>query len=79
MPVLLEKEYKCYLNHLDEFVRHHCHKFVLIKDDQIIDFFPTYEDALKSGLKQFGNVAFFIKEVQKKEERLFFHQRIQPS
>jgi hypothetical protein len=76
MSVILNKEYKTYLAHLDEFISRHLNQFVLIKDDRIIDFFNSYEQALKAGLKDFGNVAFFIKEVRKDEEVHFFHQRI---
>ena len=76
MSVLLEKEYKVYLSHLDEFIPSHQNQFVLIKGSKIVDFYNTYEEALKAGLKNFGNVPFFIKIVQKSEEVHFFHQGI---
>ena len=67
MSDLLEKEYKIYLTRLDEFIPRHLHKFVLIKDDNIVNFFASYDQALKAGLDHFGNVAFLIKEVKKEE------------
>ncbi|OGX26523.1 MAG: hypothetical protein A3D10_01420 [Omnitrophica WOR_2 bacterium RIFCSPHIGHO2_02_FULL_48_11] len=76
MSVVLEKEYKFYLKHLDEFTADHLNQFVLIKDKEIVGFYASYEAALTSGLKQFGNVPFFIKEVRESEEVHFFHQRI---
>ena len=76
MSVVLEKEYKVYLKHLGEFTADHLDQFVLIKDKAIVGFYGSYEEALTSGLKQFGNVPFFIKEVREKEEVHFFHQRI---
>lgn len=74
MSAHLEKEYKIYLTHLDEFVLHHCNKYVLIKDDRVVDFFCSYKQALKAGLKNFGNVPFFVKEIRKKEEASFSSQ-----
>ena len=68
MPALLEKEYKVYLGRRQAFIRHHCNKFVLIKGQRVVNFFPSYEEALKAGLKSFGNKCFFIKECCKKEE-----------
>ena len=74
MSAVLEKEYKTYLKHLNEFVSDHLNQFVLIKDKAIIGFYGSYKEALTSGLKNFGNVPFFIKEVQQSEEVHFFHQ-----
>ena len=74
MATHLEKEYKVYLANLNEFAVHHCDKYVLIKDGQVVDFFCSYKQALKTGLKNFGNVPFFIKEIRKKEETPFSSQ-----
>ena len=74
MRVLLEKEYKVYLDHLDEFLPHHLNRYVLIKDHEVVGFYDSYEQALKAGLKNFGNVPFFIKMVSKAEEVHFFQQ-----
>ena len=74
MPALLEKDYSVYLENLDEFLQDHQGEFVLIRKRKVVNFFPTYEKALKYGLKHFGNVAFFIKVVQKEEEVCMFYQ-----
>ena len=76
MPALLEKEYKFYLHHLDEFIGQHLHQFVLIKKDKVVGFYDSYAEALRAGLKDFGNVPFFIKEIEQQEEVHFFHQGI---
>ena len=68
MTTILKKEYKCYLTHLQKFTAEHLHQFVLIKGDRVAGFYTSYSDALKAGLSDFGNVAFFIKEVELKEE-----------
>ena len=76
MSVILEKEYKFYLQHLPEFLVDHLDQFVLIQRNQIEGFYNTYEDALRAGLKVFGDVPFFIKVIKESEEVHFFHQGI---
>ena len=73
MPAL-QQEYSFFLSHLNEFLPKHTNEFVLIKGEKIVNFFKSYEDALKEGLSRFGNVPFFIKIVKKEEEVHFFHQ-----
>jgi hypothetical protein len=70
--ILLEKEYKVYCDHLDQFLSHHRNKYVLIKDQKVIGFYGSYEGALKSGLEKFGNVPFFLKMVCETEKEVNF-------
>lgn len=77
MRPILEKEYKCYLDHLGQFLPHHCNQYVLIKDQEVVGFYPSYEEALKSGLEKFGNVPFFLRMVREAEEEVhFFRQSV---
>ncbi len=69
---LLEKEYKYYLCHREEFCTENLHRFVLIKSDKVVGFYGTYAEALRSGVKGFGNVPFFIKEVEREEAVVSF-------
>ncbi len=74
MSIVLEQEYKFFLSHLEEFSKSHLNEFVLIKGDQLLGFFNSYEKALRDGLARFGtNIPFFIKEVKKEEEIHYFH------
>lgn len=43
-------------------------RHVLIKDNQIIDTFSSYDDALSEGYKLFGNTPFLVKEIREVEE-----------
>ncbi len=76
MPVKLEKEYSVYRAHRNELLKNHCHKYVLIKRNRIVDCFPTYEEALSYGLEHFGNVPFFIKMIEKEEEVCTSYRRL---
>ena len=73
MSVALEQEYKFFLSHLEEFSKTHLNEFVLIKGEEVVNFFASYEKALREGLARFGNVPFFIKEIQKEEEVHYFY------
>ena len=70
----LQQEYNFFVSHLDDFLLRHLDQFVLIKGENVVDFFNSYEEALGAGLTRFGNVPFFIKVVKKEEEVHFFHQ-----
>jgi len=49
-------------------------KFVVIKGEEVFDVFNTYEDALKQGLKKYGNVPFLVKEIAAFDQvNFFFH------
>ena len=55
----------------------HLGKFVVIKNEEIFDVFLTYEDALRQGLKRYGNVPFLIKEITEFERINFFYHGIE--
>ena len=75
MAIALEQEYKYFLSHLQTFSKKHLNEFVVIKRDQVIGFFESYEKALEEGLSKFGaTTPFFIEEVTKEEKVIhFFH------
>lgn len=49
-------------------------KFVVIKGNEMFDYFSSHEDALRQGLRKYGDVPFLIKQVQQYEQVFhFFH------
>jgi hypothetical protein len=58
----LEKELETYKKHLPE-LKSHEGKFVLIQGENVVDFFTSYDDALKEGYKRFGLTPFMVKQV----------------
>jgi len=73
MAIALEREYKLFKEHRAELLTKGEGKFVLIKGETVIDIFASYEDALKEGLKRFGDVPFLIQEIQREEDVNFFY------
>jgi hypothetical protein len=66
----LEKELATYRAKLEE-LKAHEGKFVLIKGEDVIDFFETYEDAIKGGYQRFNLEPFFVKRIQAVEQVQF--------
>lgn len=74
--MVLEKEYEIYKKNKEKLLVENIGKFVLIKDMRIVDIYVSYEDALKSGLKEFGNIPFLIKKIEREEEVNFFYHGV---
>jgi hypothetical protein len=58
----LEHELKTYESNVALWTDH-AGKFVLIHEDEIVDFFAAYEDALKAGYQKFGLEPFLVKQI----------------
>ena len=73
----LEKELATYHTKLAE-MKGHEGKFVLIHGDAVIDYFSTYEDAIKGGYQRFQLQPFLVKRVMTSEPVLFISRSIVP-
>ncbi len=68
----LEKELETYANKLPEMLAAEGEgKFALIKGDQLLDVFGTYEDAIKEGYAKFGLDPFLVKQIHTIEQVQF--------
>jgi len=63
MTDLLKLELETYNAHRAELVGQSPGKYVLIKDDKVVDVFDTKMDAIRQGYERFGNVPFLVKHV----------------
>jgi hypothetical protein len=63
MTEMLSKELETYEANKSELIGKSKGKYVLIKDDQVIDVFDTKSDAIRQGYERFGNVPFFVKQI----------------
>lgn len=73
----LEKELATYRAKLPE-LKAHEGKFALIRGEEIVDFFSTYEDAVKAGYQRFKLEQFLVKRVLSTEPVLFITRNIVP-
>jgi hypothetical protein len=60
---VLELELKTFEEKRLTLLAEHEGKFVLIKGDQIIGTFESQQDAIAVGYREFGNVAFLVKQI----------------
>jgi hypothetical protein len=74
----LEKELQTYKDKLAE-MRAHEGKYVLIQGDSIVDYFATYEDAIKAGYQKFGLASFMVKQIQSSAQVQFISRLFDPS
>jgi hypothetical protein len=74
----LEKEIATYQAKLPE-MKQHEGKFALIQGDTVVDFFSTYEDAIKAGYQKFKLEPFLVKRVLTSEPILFITRSIIPT
>lgn len=73
----LEKELETYKNKLPE-LKQHEGKFVLIKGEDVVDTFATYEDAIKEGYQKFGLEPFLVKQIQSIEQVQVISRSVSP-
>jgi len=60
---MLKKELQTYEVKKSELIGKSKGKFVLIKDNQVVDVFDTKIDGIRQGYERFGNVPFLVKEI----------------
>lgn len=73
----LEKELETYRKRLSEWTSHEG-KFVLIHSGDVVDFFSTYEDAIKSGYQKFKLEPFLVKRRHANEPVFFISRNVVP-
>ena len=74
----LEQELATYQLKLPE-LKQHEGKFALIHANDVVDFFSTYEDAIKAGYQQFQLAPFLVKRVLTTEPVLYITRNILPT
>jgi hypothetical protein len=62
----LEQELDTYRAKLPDWAEHEG-KFVLIRGADVVDFYSSYEDAIKVGYAKFGLEPFLVKQVSRME------------
>ena len=61
----IEKNFETISSKMDEYMALHANKFALMRDGEVIEFYATWEDAYKTGLKFFSDGLFSVQEVTK--------------
>ena len=72
MTAMLDREFQTFQENESNLVKNHKGKFVLIKDDKIIDIFDNDLDAVKQGNELFKDSHFLVNEITDEEFRIRF-------
>ncbi len=68
----LAKEIDCYALHKNEWLKEHRGQYVVVKDNTVLDFFPTFEAAYRAGADTWGiNTDFLVKQIVEHEPVFF--------
>lgn len=73
---ILKTEEETYLKNKIDLLATKAGRFVLIKGEQIVDDFASFEDAVKIGYSKFGNEPFFVKQIVEIENINYFTRDI---
>lgn len=74
---MLEKEYEYFESRKTELVRDHHGQYVVIRDNDILGFFDSKQEALKEALNNYEAGEFLLKECREESDRLMrFHSRV---
>ena len=77
LTMALEKELKTYHDKLHE-LKEHEGKFVLIRGEEVIDTYTSYEDAIKEGYVRFRLEPFLVKQIRSIECVQFISRFVPP-
>ena len=73
----LERELSTYQRELPV-LRAQTGKHVLVRQDDVVGVFDTYNDALKAGYERFKLEPFLVKKIEAVEQILHFTRAIEP-
>lgn len=66
-PSVLQPEVEYFEAHKGEWLKEFKDQFVLVKNQQKIAVFSSYQDAVNDGFRRFGNQPFLVKQILEKE------------
>jgi len=78
MPAKLEKEFRFYLEHQDEFIKKYNGKFVVITGDNLIGVYDSELEAVEETSKKYELGTFLVQKCEPGEESYtqVYHSRI---
>ena len=74
----LEKELDTFKRKLPELKAENEGKFALVHQDEVVDVFSSYDDAIKAGYAKFGLTPFLVKQIHAVEQAQFISRFVDP-
>lgn len=75
---LLKKDFDYYVKNHEEIVKRYLNKYIVIKEEKIVDSYDTFEEALEEASKKYDLGTFIIQKCDKSldEQTQVFHSRV---
>jgi hypothetical protein len=76
--VALEREMETFNRKLPELKAENEGRFALVHQDEVVDIFSSYDDAIKAGYAKFGLTPFMVKQIHAVEQAQFISRFVDP-
>lgn len=75
---ILKNNYDYYIKNHNEIVKKYLDKFIIIKDEKVVDAYNTFEEAVEESSKKYELGTFIIQKCSKniEEDTQIFHSRV---
>ena len=67
---MLDKEIQVFKDNIEEWLKSDSNKFVVIKDEQVLNFFNTFDEALSNAVSHYGIQPYLIRQVRSSQEEI---------
>ena len=74
----LKKNFDYYLENHKDIIEKYLNKFIVIKDEQIVDSYDTFEEAIEKSSRKYELGTFIVQKCTKdiNEDTQIFHSRV---
>lgn len=74
----LKKDYDYYTKNHNEIIKKYLNKFIIIKDEKIVDSYDTFEEAFQKSSEKYKLGTFIIQKCTEniEEDTQIFHSRV---
>ncbi|WP_457329246.1 hypothetical protein [Rhizobacter sp. P5_C2] len=76
--ITLQREFETFQSELPNLIAKGEGQFVVIRGEQVCDFFPSYGQALAWAYERFGLEPFFVKQIAREEMAAHFTRDLRP-
>lgn len=75
---ILKNNYNYYIANHSEIIKKYLNKFIIIKDEEIVDAYDTFEEAVEESSKKYELGTFIIQKCSEniEEDTQIFHSRV---
>ncbi len=69
---ILEQELRYFAAHKNEWLQPHKGQYALVKGEELLGTFTSFEETFDAGVEKLGNVPFLVKQILEKDTEVQF-------